>query len=40
VVTTEPSVVLEIEREPFLLAVTGHEPARDAAWRHMAGYEA
>ena len=39
VVTTEPSVVLEIEREPFLLAVTGHEPARDAAWRHMASYD-
>ena len=39
VVTTEPTVVLEIEREPFLLAVTGHEPARDAAWRHMAGYD-
>lgn len=39
VVTTEPTVVLEIEREPFLLAVTGHEPARDAAWRHMASYE-
>ena len=39
VTTVEPSVVLEIEREPFLLAVTGHESARDAAWRHMAGYD-
>jgi len=39
VTALEPSVVLEIEREPFLLAVTGHEPARDAAWRHKAGYD-
>ena len=35
VVTVEPSIVFEIDREPFLVAVTGHEPARDAAWRHI-----
>ncbi len=39
VVTIEPSVVFEIDREPFLVAVTGHEPSRDAAWRHIQGFE-
>ena len=39
VVTVEPSVVFEIDREPFLLAVTGHESSRDAAWRHIAGFD-
>jgi len=33
VVTVEPSVVLVVDREPFLLAVTGHDGAAAAAWR-------
>lgn len=39
VVTVEPSVVFEIDREPFLIAVTGHGPSTDAAWRHMASFD-
>lgn len=38
VVTVEPSIVFEIDREPFLVAVTGHEPAKDAAWRHIESF--
>jgi hypothetical protein len=38
VVSVEPTVVFEIDREPFLVAVTGHEPSRDAAWRHIQGF--
>lgn len=39
VVSVEPSVVFEIDREPFLVAVTGHEPSRDAAWRHIQSFQ-
>lgn len=35
VVVAEAGVVLRIAREPFLVAVTGHGPSRDAAWRQV-----
>jgi hypothetical protein len=31
--------LLAIDREPFLLAVTGHEPAHDAAWTLVHGLD-
>ena len=39
VIATGPSVVWEVDREPFLLAVTGHEPSRDAIWRHIRSFD-
>ena len=32
VTATEPGALLAVEREPFLIAVSGHEAARRAAW--------
>ena len=32
VTASGPGQLLAVERDPFLLAVTGHEPAHDAAW--------
>jgi CRP-like cAMP-binding protein len=39
VTAVQPTVVWEVDREPFLLAVTGHESSRDAAWRHMRTFD-
>jgi MFS family permease len=39
VTAVQPTVVWEVDREPFLLAVTGHEPSRDAAWRHIRTFD-
>ena len=42
VTAIEPGSLLAIDREPFLVAVTGHEPAHDAAWtviRRLSGHD-